>query len=69
MKLTVSISTNNTIDNRKLIFCSLQAVLFSVLCSTLARAQNTDEVKAVSAKPTPLYYASYYPGIDDLKVI
>ena len=69
MKLTVSISTNNTIDNRKLIFCSLQAVLFSVLCSTLARAQNTDEVKAVSAKPTPLYYASYYPGIDYLKVI
>ena len=69
MKLTVSKSTNNTIDNRKLIFCSLQAVLFSVLCSTLARAQNTDEVKAVSAKPTPLYYASYYPGKDDLKVI
>ena len=52
-----------------MIFCSLQAVLFSVLCSTLARAQDTDEVKAVSAKPTPLYYASYYPGIDDLKVI
>ena len=69
MKLTVSISTNNTIDNRKLIFCSLQAVLFSVVCSTLARDQNTDEVKAVSAKPTPLYYASYYPGNDDLKVI
>ena len=69
MKLTVSITTNNTIDNRKLIFCSLQAVLFSVLCSTLARAQDTDEVKAVSVKPTPLYYASYYPGIDYLKVI
>jgi len=69
MKLTVSITTNNTILKRKLIFCSLQAVLFSVLCSTLARAQDTDEVKAVSAKPTPFYYASYYPGKGYLKVI